>query len=279
MPRSITIVILALILATSVCIAAETSQPAVQTTQQSTSSKTKPATSKKAETAPVKPPKPAVTRTFETQLSGYTSQDAESLYTRLSLQENRKKQLWFIRGSLSLTETKSGKYHPRVTTSKIDSRLERLQSPKSYSVLTGVLSSRDRDASNPKNARHSGYQFLSYGFGRVLGPRAKGDIGLGMLEVFDDNEGIKPALMLAVRGIQPLTESLSWESDVILLQPVDRIQSTRIDSELGLVHSLSPGLSLRLTWTLNNLIRSVNTNREWDSGVRLSISYRHTTSK
>jgi hypothetical protein len=243
---------------------------------------TKTAPTSKTQPAPakvVKPALPALTRIVETQLSGFTSQDAGQLYTRISLQETRKRQNWYIRGALSLTETKSGKSRTDVTTGKIDSRLERITSPQSYMVVTGVLSSRGRNPASKNYPKQSGYQFLSYGLGRTFGPKAKGDIGLGVLQVSEDGSGFAPALMCAVRGTRPISKMLSWESDILVLQPVGNLADTKIDSEIGLIHDLSPGLSLRLIWTLNNLVRSINSNREWDSGVRVSISYRHTTTK
>lgn len=228
---------------------------------------------------PAKPVPPSITRIVETQLSGFASQDAGQLYTRISLQETRKTQNWYIRGSLSVTEARSGTYRSNVTTGKIDSRLERTTSPQSFMVVTGVLSSRGRNPAGKKYPKQSGYQFLSYGYGRTFGPKAKGDIGLGVLQILEDGSGFAPALMCAVRGRSPISKALSWESDVLVLQPVGNLADTKIDSEIGLIHDLSPGLSLRLIWTLNNLVRSINSSREWDSGVRLSISYRHVTAK
>lgn len=283
MPRSTVPMILAAVL---VFVIASSVSAAPANSTASTKPAIKPSTSlaqkspaqKLTASAPKSVRQPIV-RTVETQLSGFTSQDAEQFYTRLSLQETRKSQNWYIRGALSRTETRNGSSHSEVMTSKLDSRLQHMISPNVYSVVTGVLSRRDRNPSSKTYPRDSGYQFISYGYGRPLGPKANGDIGLGLLQVFDDGGSAKPALMCAVRGTHSISRVLSWESDVLVFQPMDSLSDMKIDSEVGLVHDLSPGLSLRFTWTLNNLIRSVNSNREWDSGARVSISYRHTTTK
>lgn len=225
------------------------------------------------------PKKPAFTRTVVTQLSGFTSQDADQLYARLSLQEEKPKQNWYIRGAMSRTVTKNVNANSYVITSKLDSRLEHITTPEAYTVCTGVLSRRDRDYAGSKRDRRSGYGFLSYGFGRQLSPKTKADAGMGLLKVWDGDEGTKPALMVSVRGRHPLSKSLAFESDTIVIQPMDAVRSTRVDSDLALVHELSPGLSLRLGWSLNNLVRSVHMDREWDSIVRLSISYRRTSTR
>ena len=99
-------------------------------------------TAQKAALLPAK--RPLVTRTVETQLSGFSSQDADQLYARLALQETRAERSWYVRGALSRTVTKNGSTSS-VVTSKLDSRLEHATSPKSYSVWTGVLSRRARD--------------------------------------------------------------------------------------------------------------------------------------
>jgi len=230
----------------------------------------------KAALAPAK--KPPITRTVETQLSGFTSQDADQLYARLALQETRAQRSWYVRGAISRTVTKNGSTSS-VITSKLDSRLEHSAGAKSYSVWTGVLSGRDRDYSTKQNDQRSGYEFLSYGYGRQLGAKAKGDIGLGVLKVWDDETSTRPSVVFSVRGRHPLNKSLTFESDTLLIQPLDALRSTKIDSDLALAHELAPGLSLRLGWSLNNLIRSIHNNREWDSIVRLSISYRRTSTK
>jgi hypothetical protein len=281
---SIVIAVLVVALAASLRASAQTANPPVKQANQKSAgpasgSPTKSTSAKKVPAAPVKPAPPAITRIFETQLSGFTSQDAQYLYTRISLQDTRKTQTWYVRGALNLTQTRSGKSHSDVSTSKIDARLEHLTSPDTYSVVTGVLSSRNRDSAGTKNDRESGYQFLSFGYGRMLGPKAKADIGMGALQVFDDGDNVEPALMCAIRGRRPLSKVLSWDSDVLVLQSMGSLSDTKIDAEVGLTHDLSPGLSLRMAWTLNNLVRSINSNREWDSGVRASISYRHTTTK
>ncbi len=252
--------------------------PATSASQPPAVTATAPAANPEAEPSRTVTFKPSVTRTLDTQLSGFTSQDAEQLFARLALQETRKKQNWFVRGSLAKTKTINGKSTASVLTSRLDSRLEHMTSPNSYTVLTGVLSRRDRNYSKRKD-QESGYQFMSYGVGKPLGPKAKGDIGLGFIEIFEESRGISPSAMVSLRGSRPLGKTLTLESDLLVLQPLTRIRDTKIDSEIGLAHALSPGLSLRLTWSLNNLVRSINTNREWDSGIRVSISYRHTSTK
>ena len=233
---------------------------------------------KPAVTAPkpktVKPKKPPVTRTFETQLSGFTSEDSEALFARLSVQEVRAPKNWYIRGAFNRTETKNATSN-HVTTQRFDSRLEQMRPNDNYNLWTGVLSRRDRHIGKKDNT--SGYHFLSYGFGRQLDPKTKGDIGLGLLDVYDEPGGGKPALMSSIRIKKPLTKTLSLDGDVLVLQPLEKLSSTKVDSDLGVLHTLSPGLGLRLSWSVTNLIRPVRSSHEWDSVIRLSISYRRTS--
>lgn len=233
----------------------------------------------KPEPKAARPKKPALTRTIEAQLSGFTSPDADNLYARLSLQEKKDSREWYIRGSISRTATKYGNADTRVGTTKFDSRLERMQTERGYDVWTGVMSRREREPASRRYPRRSGYSFLSYGAGRRLDANTRGDIGLGVLDIYDEGDGTKPAALCSIRGRRPLSEKLSLDGDILLLQPVDRLRSTKVDSDLGLSYGVAPGLSLRLGWSATNLIRPVRTSREWDSVLRLSISYRRTTTR
>ena len=230
----------------------------------------------KSKPAPKKSP---VTRTIETQLSGFTSEDADQLYARLSLRETREHRDWYVRGSFSRTATDYAGYDARVTTSKFDSRLEQERAEDAYDVWTGILSKRERDPATRHYPKRSGYHFLSYGFGRQLDARTKGDIGLGILDIYDQDDGSRPAAISSIRGRRPLSKRLTLDGDILVLQPMDRLRSTKVDSDLGLSYGLAPGLSIRLGWSANNLIRSVRASREWDSVIRLSISFRRTTTR
>jgi len=223
--------------------------------------------------------KPSVTRTIETQLSGFTSEDADQLYARLRLEEKSARKSWYVRGLFSRTATKHSSRKVHVTTQKLDSRLERVTAPQRYTVWTGVLSRRDRDYAIKTYPRRSGYHFLSYGFGKQLDAKTKGDIGLGVLEIYDENDGTKPALVLSIRGKRPLSKNVTFDGDILAFQPTDRLRSTKVDSDLGLSYKLGEGLSLRLSWSATNLIRPVRSSREWDSVVRLSVSFRRTTTR
>ena len=221
-----------------------------------------------------KPKKPPITRTFETQLSGFTSEDADALFGRLTMQETRAPKNWYIRGSFNRTATKNGTSN-HVTTQRFDSRLEHMRPNRNYTVWTGVLSRRDRDIG--KKSSVSGYHILSYGFGKQLDPKTKGDIGLGLLDVYDEPGGTEPAFVASVRLKKPLSKSLSLDGDTLVLQPMDDIRATKVDSDLGVSHDLAPGLALRLSWSVTNLIRPIRGSHEWDSIIRLSISYRRTS--
>lgn len=245
-----------------------------KTTPKSNSSATADSTSVKAQ--PVRK-KPVVVRTVETQLSGFTSQDADQLYARLALQEKKEDCDWFVRGSYSRTATKDGsKSH--VNTLKFDSRFEHRTTDRKYSVWTGVISRRDRQIGKRQPTR-SGYHLISCGSGRLLSPRFKADIGIGLMKDYDTASGTEPTLTAALRGRHPLNPKLDLESEVLVLQPTKSFRSTKVDSDLALVHQFAPGLSLRLGWSVNNLIRPVRGSHEWDSIVRLVIAYRHTTTR
>ena len=239
---------------------------------------TSPPISKPAVTAPKpkvpKPKKPPITRTFETQLSGFTSEDADALYGRLTLQETRAPKNWYIRGAFNRTATKNG-VNNHVTTQRFDSRLEHARPNNGYTVWTGVLSRRDRHVGKTPNV--SGYHILSYGFGKQLDPKTKADVGLGLLDVYDEPGGSRPALVASIRAKRPLSKSFSLDADTLVFQPLDRLSATKADSDLGLYHELAPGLGLRLSWSVTNLIRPIRSSHEWDSIIRLSISYRRTS--
>ena len=245
-----------------------------QTTTTTPKPKPKPAVTTPKPKTP-KPKKPAITRTFETQFSGFTSEDAEALYGRLTLQETRAPKNWYIRGAFNRTATKNGT-SSHVTTQRFDSRLEHMRPTKEYTVWTGVLSRRDRHVGS-RQPNTSGYHFLSYGIGKQLDPKTKGDIGLGLLDVYDEEGGAEPAVVASIRVKKPLGKSLSLDGDTLILQPTGKLSSTKVDSDLGLTHAFAPGLSLRLSWSVNNLIRPIRSSNEWDSIIRLSISYRRTS--
>lgn len=231
----------------------------------------------KTQTSSAKPKKPRGTRTIETQVSGFTSQDADQLYLRVSLSEKRNQRDWFVRGAYIRTVAKSGNTSWHVTTQKVDSRLENSKPDNGFSVWTAVLSRRDRNRVSKNQPKKSGYHLLSYGVGKQLGTKMKGDVGLGFLEDYDNGTGTKPVLVASLRGRHSLNPKLALESDILLLQSMEKFRATKVDSDISLVHEFAPGLSLRLGWSVNNLIRSVRGSREWDSILRLVIGYRHTS--
>jgi hypothetical protein len=167
--------------------------------------------------------------------------------------------------------------HPsHVLTYRLDSRFEQMRNKSDYNVLTAVASARDRGSSSSK-LRKSGYEFLSYGIGRQFDAKLKGDIGVGLLNLRDEDTGLQPALVAAVRGRRPFGSKLTLTTDILAIQPMSRLRSIKLDSDLGLAYQLGPGFFLRLDWQATNLIRSAISFREWDSVLRLSFSYRRTT--
>gem|GEM_PF-3484603 len=256
----------------------KTTAPAASTTKPSTSgtstTKSNTSTSSTAKTAPKKP---TTTRTLDTQVSGYTSQDANSAYARLSIDEKKNDRTWYVRASITRTAT-TVKKSSHVLTYRLDSRHEQIRNGSNeYNVLTAVTSARDRGSSN--NLKKSGYQFLSYGIGKQFDPRTKGDMGLGLLNVRDEDTGIQPALVVALRGRRPLSRKLTLNADILALQPVEKLRSTKLDSDIGFAYEMAPGFFLRLDWQATNLIRSAYSYKEWDSVIRLSVSFRRTTTK
>lgn len=231
----------------------------------------------KPKASPAKPAakKPTITRTLDTQLSGYTSQDADSIYARLSMDEKKDGRTWYVRSSINTTATNVNR-SSHVLTYRLDSRLERMRNTSDYNVLTAVMSARDRGSSSTK-IRKSGYQFASYGTGKQLNAKTKGDIGIGLLNLRDEDTGIQPALIAALRGKRPLSTKLTLTTDILAIQPMSRLRSTKLDSDLGLAYELAPGFFLRLDWQATNLIRSAISFNEWDSVIRLSVSFRKTS--
>ncbi len=136
---------------------------------------------------------------------------------------------------------------------------------------------RDRRYTSRDRLDKSGYEFVSYGIGKQLGARSKGDIGLGLLKTYDTVDDTSPAVVGSIRARAPLSKRLTFDSDVLALQPTESLRSTKLDSDLGLSYELAPNLYLRLGWQATNLIRPVRGTHEWDSVARLSISFRRTT--
>lgn len=254
-------------------------EPSTQPEQAAPEKQTPTQTSKPKKPKAPKPKQPALTRTLDTRLSGFTSHDADQIYARLSVSEKRGGREWHIRGSFSRTATNVSNKSSRVSTYKLDSRIERARSDRKFNVLTGVVSIRERNPASRNRLGKSGYEFVSYGIGRQLGRRSKGDIGLGLLKTYDTTNSTSPAVVASIRGRRPLSKKLTFDSDILALQPTESLRSTKVDSDLGLSYELAPGFYLRLGWQATNLIRPVRGNREWDSVVRLSISFRRTTRK
>ncbi|HUV04593.1 MAG TPA: DUF481 domain-containing protein [Armatimonadota bacterium] len=227
---------------------------------------------------PAAPKKPTVTRTIEAQLSGLTTEYADQIYARLSVQESRQPRNWYLRGSYTSTATESGTWKVNVTTTRLDGRVERIRTGDRYNVLIGVMNRRDRDLTRT-TSEQTGYHFLSYGVGKHLDIRNKGDIGLGLLTLYDDGDTAKPAVGCSIIGRRPLSKKLTLDSQILALQPLDRLRSTKVDSEIGLSYELTQGFSLRLGWSANNLVRPIRGKKEWDSIVRLTISFRRTTTR
>jgi len=227
---------------------------------------------------PAAPKKPTVTRTIEAQLSGLATEYSDQIYARLSMQESRKPRNWYLRGSYSQTATESGVWKVNVATTRLDCRVERTRPNDRYNVLIGVMNRRDRDLT-PTSTERTGYHFLSYGVGKQLDIRNKGDIGLGLLTLYDDGDTAKPAVGCSIIGKRPLSKKLTLDSQILALQPLDRLRSTKVDSEIGLSYELTQGFSLRLGWSGNNLVRPIRGTKVWDSIVRLTISFRRTTTR
>lgn len=227
---------------------------------------------------PASPKKPTVTRTIDVQLSGLTTEYADQIYARLSLQEKQARRDLYLRGSYSHTATESGTWKVDVVTTRLDSRVERIRAGDRYNVWIGVMNRRDRDLT-PTTTEQTGYHFLSYGVGKHLDIRNKGDIGLGLLTLYDNGRSTRPAVGCSIIGRRPLSKRLTLDSQILALQPLDRLHSTKVDSEIGLSYELTQGFSLRLGWSANNLVRPVRGTREWDSIIRLTVSFRRTTTR
>ncbi len=257
-----------LLAAVSPAFAAETAPPQAEQPAKPTTAPAKPAPKPAAK-------KPAITRTIDAQLSGFTSQDADSLYARLAMDEKKNDRTWYVRGSVNTTAT-NVKRPTHVLTYRLDSRLEQMRNKSDYTVLTAVTSARDRGSSTGK-IRKSGYEFLSYGIGKQFDTKTKGDIGIGLLNVRDEDTGLQPSLVAAIRGRRPLSSKLALTMDILVIQPMSTLRSTKTDSDLGLAYELAPGFFLRLDWQATNLIRSAISLREWDSVLRLSFSFRRTS--
>lgn len=226
--------------------------------------------------APAKPKMPPVTRAFETQISGFASDYADQLFGRLSFQEKKGGKDWFIRGSLSRTATESGSSKTHVTTTRLDFRDEQARRAGRYDVFAGVMSERERDLSSTRSER-SGYHSLSYGIGKKFDARNRGDIGIGVLNIYDEDDGTKPALSCSIIGRRPLNSKLSVDAHILAFQPLDKLSDTKVDSEVGLSYDVSPEISLRFGWSANNLVRPIRGAKEWDSVLRFTISFRRTT--
>lgn len=214
-------------------------------------------------------------RTVEAQLSGITTNYSDQIYARLSLQEEGESRRWYLRGTYNRTTTDSGSSETRVLTSRADFRHETLGNSGDYHVWSAVLSRRDRDKS--RGVERSGYQFTAYGIGKQLDARNKGDIGLGFLHKYDNGGDTKPVVYCSVIGTGYLREKLTTDGRILVLQPIDSLHSTKLDGEIGISYALTDGLAVRLSWSANNLIRPVQGDREWDSVVRLTFSYQHTS--
>lgn len=214
-------------------------------------------------------------RTVEAQLSGLTTNYSDQIYARLSLQEEGKSRRWYLRGTYNRTTTDSGSSETRVITSRADFRHETLTDSGAYQVWSAVLSRRDRDKA--RGVERSGYQFTSYGVGKQLNARNKGDIGLGFLHKYDNGGQTEPVVYCSVIGTGYLRKKLATDGRILVLQPIDSLHSTRLDGEIGVSYELTDGLAVRLSWSANNLIRPVQGDREWDSVVRLTFSYQHTS--
>ena len=211
-------------------------------------------------------------RSVDVQLSGFTTNYSEQIYVRLSLQEERILRRWYFRGMYNRTTTDSGSSETKVVTSRLEFRHESVSEDGKYGVWTGMLSRRDRDRS--KSVEHSGYHFVSYGIGKQLDTRSKGDLGLGFVRIYDDGGSTKPSVSCSIIGVDNLSKKLTADARILVLQPLDHLRSTKLDSELGFSYELTQGLAVRLSWSVNNLIRPVQGDRDWDSIVRLTLSYR-----
>ncbi len=231
-----------------------------------------PASTTAPKTAPKKPP---ITRTIDTQLSGFTSVDSDAVYGRLSIEEKRAGRTWYARGSVARTATHVNKTS-HVLTYRLDSRHETMRNKDEYNVFSGVVSTRDRGTSS-KKVRESGYQLASYGVGKQWDAKTKGEIGLGLVNIRDEDTGIQPAVVAGMQGSRPLSAKLTLNTDILAVQPMDHLRSTKLDSDIGLAYQMAPGFFLRLNWQATNLIRSDYSYSEWDSVVRLSISWRRTS--
>lgn len=236
---------------------------------------TNPATSSGSEGG--EKPKTPITRTIDTQLSAYTTEYAEQLYLRLLYQEKGGDADWHLRGSFIRTATVSGSSRKYVTTTKIDYRREhpRSNTKSDYDVWAGVMNRRDRDLT--VGSEKSGYHFFSYGVGKQLDTRNRGDIGIGILETYDDGRGTRPALSCSVIARRPIAEKLSLDGQILVLQPLNDFGSTKVDSEAGMTYDLSQGFSVRLNYSANNVVKPLRGDTMWDTMLRLTFAYRHTS--
>lgn len=215
--------------------------------------------------------------TLELEMTGVTSTASDLAFARVRLEQSNPERAWTLRTGYTLSSSKtyssSGVANENpVTTFLLDTRYLD-NSGKSFLFTGAAANLRFRDQDTRRYPRRSGYVLLNAGAGVRLNPQTDGDVGLGVMSIYDqDGETIAPALSSRIRARVPVGKRLTFDALATGMWPLT--DGLKLDSDLTLNYRLSTELFLRLGWSANNLVVPVKGAGDWDLTTRLSLLYK-----
>lgn len=222
-------------------------------------------------------PRGQTRNSLELELTGATSTASDLAFARVRLEQANAVRAWTLRTGYTLSASKTYRASGEVldnpvSTFLLDTRYVNNHGS-TFTFAGAGANLRFRDEDTRRYPKRSGYVLLNGGIGQKLNAVTEGDIGLGLISVYDDDgQQVDPALTSRLRARVPFGARLTLDAQATGMLPFS--QGFKVDSDTTLNYRLTEGLFMRLGFSANNLVIPVRGAGDWDLTTRLSLLYK-----
>ncbi|MCE5321778.1 hypothetical protein LLG46_00520 [bacterium] len=210
----------------------------------------------------------------EAELSGFSSDVSDQFYSRINVTNVAAPRKWWIKAGYGFNQSRTYSqtkiYKTNVFTYNLDTEY-RHDGKNGYKFISGLLNI--KYPSSYKNLPHdvSGYYMFSVGRGKTLSPGIECEVALAQVTVHKQTVDRHIGIVYALRSKTPLNPSTTIDSDMHFIDPLT--SRSLMDSRINMTYKLTKTLSMRLTYTVNNIVGTALYRSDWDKSVRAALVF------
>lgn len=256
------------------CFAAQPVKPK-DTVSQTSSKAVKSSNTKSSKPAKVvtKSQKKPSLRT-EAEFSGFSSDVSDQLYGRINITGINTGKKWWIKAGHGFTQSRTYNKDKinktNVFTYNLDTEYRR-DGKNGYSFVSSLINTKYPSVYKNIHDDVSGYYMLSAGHGKTLSPGVECEAALAYITVHKDTIERHIGIVYALRLKTPLSSSTTLDSDMHFVDPLTN--NGFVDSRVNLTYKLTQALSMRLTYTVNNILGTALYRSDWDKSARVMLVF------